>query len=162
MQRTDISRFRVNIDKSNFFEVDSFKLNDHRFCNIRSISGHIGDDFDKSALSDAIAKYLQYQNNVELINIISRELNRRNYFECYTRSDTKYCSGNSNQSDEDIKQRILNDSEVPVYTGSYYYNELQGSNNLFIPDKLKDTCNYTLNIKCNSFSSSKTSLLFLE
>lgn len=143
MYRSNISRFRINIDSSNFFEVDSFKLNEQRFCDIRSISGYIGGDFDKTILSDTIKNYLRFQNNVELINILSRELNKENYFECYIQ--------NSNQSDLEIKQRILNDSEVAWNHASLYSQDLQDNHNQFIPNKLKDVCKYTLHIKRNIF-----------
>lgn len=84
------SGYRVQIDKTNYFELDGFilRLNEKeiRIFNLRSIRGHIGIDFTRKgnkSLEKIIMDYLTRCDNVELLNILSRELNDFNWFEAY-------------------------------------------------------------------------------
>ena len=82
--------YKVQIDEVNYFELDGFilRLNgkEIRIFNLRSIRGHIGVDFtrkgDKS-LGKIVHDYLTHGDNVELLNILSREINGFNWFEAY-------------------------------------------------------------------------------
>lgn len=83
--------YKVQIDEANYFALDGFilRLNrkEIRIFNLRSIRGHIGVDFtregDKS-LGKIIMDYLTRGDNVELLNILSREINGFNWFEAYS------------------------------------------------------------------------------
>lgn len=82
--------YRVQIDKTNYFELDGFILRLHdkeiRIFNLRSIRGHIGDEFTRKGdgkLQDIIKRHLTHVDNVELLNILSREINGFNWFEAY-------------------------------------------------------------------------------
>lgn len=83
--------YKVQIDEINYFALDGFilRLNgkEIRIFNIRSIHGHIGIDFtrkgDKS-LGKIIMDYLTRGDNVELLNILSREINGFNWFDVYS------------------------------------------------------------------------------
>ena len=86
------SGYKVQIDKTNYFELDGFilRLNDKeiRIFNLRSIRGHIDCDFTRKGdvkLQDIIRNYLIHTDNVELLNIFSVELNDFNWFEIYNR-----------------------------------------------------------------------------
>ena len=84
--------YKVEIDKDNYFELNGFILrlngNEVRIFNLRSIHGHIGADFtrkgDKS-LGKIIMDYLTHGDNVELLNILSREINGYNWFDAYNK-----------------------------------------------------------------------------
>ena len=55
---------------------------------MRSIRGRIGIDFTRKGdgkLQDVIKRYLTHSDNVELLNILSREINDFNWFEAYNR-----------------------------------------------------------------------------
>ena len=55
---------------------------------MRSIRGHIGVEFTRKGdvkLQDIIKRYLTHSDNVELLNILSRETNDFNWFEAYNR-----------------------------------------------------------------------------
>lgn len=57
-----------------------------RIFNLRSICGHIGVDFTRKGdgkLLDIIKRYLTHTDNVELLNILSREINDFNWFDAY-------------------------------------------------------------------------------
>ena len=83
--------YKVQIDEVNYFALDGFTLRlngkEIRIFNLRSIRGHIGIDFtrkgDKS-LGKIVHDYLTHGDNVELLNILSRELNDFNWFEAYS------------------------------------------------------------------------------
>ena len=86
------SGYKVQIDEVNYFELDGFILrlngNEVRIFNLRSIRGRIGIDFNRKGdvkLQDIIMKYLTKTDNVELLNILSVELNDFNWFEAYNR-----------------------------------------------------------------------------
>ena len=82
--------YKVQIDEVNYFALDGFilRLNgkEIRIFNLRSIRGHIGINFtrkgDKS-LGKIIMDYLTRGDNVELLNILSREINGFNWFDAY-------------------------------------------------------------------------------
>ena len=87
--------YRVNIDSDNYFEANSLEIRPGvRIVDIRSLRGHIANDFDAKdvQLKKLIQFYLWTTDNVELINILSREYNEYNWFEAY---DESY---NSNQA----------------------------------------------------------------
>lgn len=72
--------YQVNLGKSGNFEFNGFRLNKVLFANIRSLSGKIVDvTFDKEILKKSIKNFLTSISNVELVNILSRELNKYNY-----------------------------------------------------------------------------------
>ena len=86
------SGYKVQIDEVNYFELDGFilRLNEKeiRIFNLRSIRGRIGIDFTRKGdgkLQDVMMKYLTKTDNVELLNILSVELNDFNWFEAYNR-----------------------------------------------------------------------------
>ena len=57
-----------------------------RIFNLRSIRGHIGIDFTRKGdekLNEITQHYLKKTDNVELLNILSREMNGFNWFEAY-------------------------------------------------------------------------------
>lgn len=57
-----------------------------RIFNLRSIRGHIGVEFTRKGdgkLQDIIKRYLTHSDNVELLNILSREINGFNWFDAY-------------------------------------------------------------------------------
>lgn len=81
--------YRVNIDYDNYFEVESILLQNKRIINIRSIRGRIGDEeFDgkDTHLKRLLHHYIPSPDNVELINILSREYNGWNWFDAYDKS----------------------------------------------------------------------------
>ena len=82
--------YRVQIDDNDYFELDGFILRLHdkeiRIFNLRSIRGHIGVEFTRKGdgkLQDIIKRYLTHSDNVELLNILSREINDFNWFDAY-------------------------------------------------------------------------------
>lgn len=84
-----MEKYTVQINKDNYFTVDSKIIESRgqivRVVNLRSISGVIGEKFNLSdrKLKEIIHLYLHYINNVELLNIYSRQLNGHNWFEIY-------------------------------------------------------------------------------
>ena len=81
--------YRVNIDSENYFEANSLEIRPSvRIVDIRSLRGHITIDFNAKDehLKELILRYLQNTDNVELINILSREYNEYNWFEAYDES----------------------------------------------------------------------------
>ena len=87
--------YRVNIDSENYFETNSLEIRPGvRIVDIRSLRGHVVIDFDAkdAQLKKLIQFYLWTTDNVELINVLSREYNEYNWFEAY---DDSY---NSNQA----------------------------------------------------------------
>lgn len=144
--------YRVNLGKSGHFEFNGFRINKVLFANIRSLKGQIGDvNFDKEILKKNIMDFLRVGTNVELVNILSRDLNGFNYFEIYEESaninkDLKIedvlgefdhpavagCSNsdsirsNSNNSSQDLKiEDILGKFELPVFTGTSYLVQIR-------------------------------------
>lgn len=103
-----MENYRVQIDKDNWFSVDSKIIESGeeviRIINLRSIKGYISESFDLSddQLKKIIMDYLTYSNNVELLNIYSRKFNGFNWFEIY--NDVEFL----------IKQF---ENDHPVYTG---------------------------------------------
>ena len=82
--------YKVQINKTNYFELDGFilRLRDKeiRIFNLRSIRGRIGIEFTRKGdvkLQDILRNYLIHTDNVELLNILSIELNDFNWFEAY-------------------------------------------------------------------------------
>ena len=76
--------YQVNLGKSGHFEFNGFRINKVLFANIRSLSGKIGDvEFDYGIVRDLTKYFLRIGTNVELVNILSRELNGFNYFDIY-------------------------------------------------------------------------------
>lgn len=86
---SNMEKYTVQINKDNYFTVDSKIIESRgqivRVVNLRSISGVIGEKFNLSdrKLKEIIHLYLHYINNVELLNIYSRQLNGHNWFEIY-------------------------------------------------------------------------------
>ena len=82
--------YRVNIDSESYFEVDSILLQkDKRVVNLRSVKGHIGNNFNfmhDEKLKAIVMNYQTTTDNVELLNILSREYNGWNWFEAYDES----------------------------------------------------------------------------
>ena len=90
--RVAFTGYNVQIDEVNYFTLDGFilRLNgkEIRIFNLRSIRGHIGVDFTRKGdkiLEKIIHDYLTHGDNVELLNILSREINGFNWFETYNR-----------------------------------------------------------------------------
>ena len=100
-----MQNYRVQIDKNNYFTVDSkvikFEKESIRIVNLRSIKGFIGESFDLSdpKLKDIIHKYLRFSDNVELLNIYSRKFNHYNWFEIYTNQEGSEIKSNLKDSD---------------------------------------------------------------
>lgn len=115
--------YHVQIDKNNYFDIASTVIGDNvRIVNLRSVTGHIGIDFSYS--DDAILKriamnYLAKTDNVELINVLSRNYNGWNWFDAY---DSSY---NSNR--ELTKAELLesSDSDDPRNRGSFQIVSLE-------------------------------------
>ena len=81
--------YRVNIDSNNYFEANSLEIRPGvRIVDIRSLRGHISIDFDAKDkhLKKLLDDYRRTTDNVELINILSREYNEYNWFEAYDES----------------------------------------------------------------------------
>ena len=84
MEYQDLGDYQVQLNDSSIFKFNGFRLNNELFADIRSISGKIGDiEFNKEIFKDILDHFLRYSNNIELINILSRKLNKYNYFEVY-------------------------------------------------------------------------------
>ena len=107
MEIVPLSGFTVKVGDIDHFSFDGIRINRVLFANIRSIHGEIGGvQFNKEMLSKPIMDFLTSVTNVELINILSRELNHFNYFEVY------------NHSNEELKLSAeLSKDELPVMTG---------------------------------------------
>lgn len=85
-----IKNYRINLNEDNYvifngikFENDETKI----YPNIRSVEIHINDQIytysnDKS-IKTIIKNYLRTQDDVKLINLISKRINDKNWFECY-------------------------------------------------------------------------------
>ena len=74
--------YRVSIDSENHFEVESCLIkvgeNDARIVNLRSVKGHIGIDFNflsDEKLKELVKTYQRTTDNVELLNVLSRQYN---------------------------------------------------------------------------------------
>lgn len=88
-----IKNYRINLNEDNYvifngikFENDDTKI----YPNIRSVEIHINNQNytysnDKS-IKSIIKHYLQSQDNVKLVNLISNRINDKNWFECYLES----------------------------------------------------------------------------
>ena len=92
--------YQVNLGKSGHFEFNSFRLNKVLFTNIRLLKGQI----------ENIMDFLRVGTNVELVNILSRELNGFNYF--------------------DIYEDVLGEFDHPVITGRSYLTQMKSKNGL--------------------------------
>ena len=105
--------YHVNVDSKSYFMANSFEIRPGvRIVDIRSIRGCIGGEaFDSKdeRLRKVIREYISTTDNVELINILSREYNEYNWFEAY---DESY---NSNL--EYSKERLLK-NEISEVSGN--------------------------------------------
>ena len=112
--------YQVKLGEIGYFEFEGFRLNKVLFANIRSINGKIGDvSFDKEILKKSIMDFLRVGTNVELVNILSRELNKYNYFEIYD----KIKISNTSLKLEDL----IGENELPVYTGTSYLDSIKSN-----------------------------------
>lgn len=107
--------YRVNVDSESYFEANSFEIRPGvRIVDIRSIRGCIGGErFDAKddRLKQMVMNYISTTDNVELINILSREYNGYDYFDAY---DESY-----NSNVEYSKEQLLENknSSHPAYAG---------------------------------------------
>lgn len=110
--------YRVNLGKSGHFEFNGFRINKVLFANIRSLKGQIGDvSFDKEILKKNIKNFLTSISNVELVNILSRELNGFNYFEIYEESTS---------INKDLKiEDVLGEFEVAAVAATSYLTQIR-------------------------------------
>ena len=110
--------YPVKLDKDSSFVFNGFRLNGELFGDIRSIHGRIGGfEFDKKILKKLIMDFLTFSNNVELVNILSRELNKFNYFEIYSeKSEVKNIE----------LSNVIGNFEVSVITGSRFIDSVKG------------------------------------
>ena len=154
-----MENYRVQIDKDNWFSVDSkiieFQNETVRVVNLRSINGFIGENFNLSdpKLKEIIRDYLRMINNVELLNIYSRAFNKFNWFEIYSnyKSSEKAAenelsrildSSNLNNNSENLlvesinKSNLLDESKIKV--------DMKDQKGMIIPSKLYENMNEKL------------------
>ena len=152
-----MENYRVQIDKDNYFSVDSKIIESGkevvRIVNLRSINGFIGESFDlsDSKLKELIHQYLIYSNNVELINIYSRKYNRFNWFEIYNdieflikhfeNEHVVYTTCSKSDENSELLENIKNSEK---FDSTKISSEIKGKNNLLIPNKLYENMNSNL------------------
>ena len=153
-----MENYRVQIDKDNWFSVDSriieFQNETVRIINLRSIRGFIGENFDLSSddqLKKIIHDYLTYSNNVELLNIYSRKYNGFNWFEIYNdieflikqfeNQHAVYTACSKSDQNSELLENINNSEKIDSTKIS---SEIKGKNNLLIPNKLYENMNLSL------------------
>ena len=112
--------YQVKLGEIGYFEFDGFRLNKVLFANIRSLNGKIGDvEFDYSIIRKLIMDFLRNATNIELVNILSRELNGFDYFDIYEKS-----------VNNELKiENVLGENEVPAYAGSKYLRSITSKSN---------------------------------
>ena len=150
----NMEKYTVQINKDNYFTVDSKIIESRgqivRVVNLRSINGFIGEKFDLSdrKLKEIIMHYLIYSNNVELLNIYSRKLNRFNWFEIYSNSESSekqaendhlgYPRCSKSNENIELSEYIKISNELDE---SKINPELKDSKNQLIPSKLYENIN---------------------
>lgn len=116
-----LENYAVELGKVGSFSFNGFRLNHVLFANIRSIKGKIGEnEFDKDVLKDLVRDFLRVYTNVELVNILSRELNHFDYFEIYDKS--------FNQNTELKMDDILGKDEVAATAATSYLEQIKAKN----------------------------------
>ena len=152
-----MQNYRVQIDKNNYFTVDSkviaFEKESIRIVNLRSIKGFIGESFDLSdpKLKDIIHKYLRFSDNVALLNIYSRKFNHYNWFEIYTNQE----SSEKQLENEHSRIRLCAKSNENIELSEYIKisdeidsskinSNLKDSKGELIPSKLYEVMNKNL------------------
>lgn len=89
MNFENIKDYRINLDENDYIIVDGIQFGDMNnfYPNIRSIEIHINERvytyFNDNNIKTTIKNYLQPQDNVKLINLISNRIINKNWFECY-------------------------------------------------------------------------------
>ena len=115
MEYEYLQNYPVRLNKQSGFQFNGFRLKGVLFGDIRSIHGNIGGvEFDSSILSKLLKNFLCHSVNVELVNILSRELNGFNWFEVY-----------STQVSELKMEDVMGKSEVAAAAASRYSNSIR-------------------------------------
>lgn len=132
------SGYKVQIDDNNYFELDGFILRldgkEIRIFNLRSIRGRIGIDFNRKgdkSLGKIIMDYLTHGDNVELLNILSRELNDFNWFEAY---DENFIDLDVHTKEELMGMKKSSDMIIPRSRDNTIREENIIPIEIFIPD----------------------------
>ena len=115
MKATTVENYTVRLGSNGFFKFDGMRIDRVLFPNIRSITGKIGGlSFNKEALASLIKKFLTVPTNVELVNILSRELNHFNYFEIYNQTSDLLSKDEvfSSENTQQLQSSEVNSSKV--------------------------------------------------
>ena len=84
-----VKNYRINLNENDYIIVDGIQIGDinNFYPNVRSIeifiNGQVYTYFNDDGIKNIIKYYLQSQNNIKLINLISNRINDKNWFECY-------------------------------------------------------------------------------
>ena len=122
------TNYRINLNENDYiiFNCIKFENNDSKiYPNIRSVEIHINNlaysySNDKS-IKEIIKNYLQTQDNVNLINLISKKINDKNWFECYSGESSEIML--RSQHDQ-IKPELLDKDSRFIITELYKTNTL--------------------------------------
>lgn len=133
-----IKNYRINLNKDNYIIFDCIKFeNDDTkiYPNIRSVEIYIDDQVysysnDKN-IKSIIKYYLRTQDNVELINLISKRINDKNWFECYLDESSGNVCGSTHlqikpellDEKSNIKITELYETKTLLKNGYKYENE---------------------------------------
>lgn len=152
-----MEKYTVHIDNNNWFSVDSkvieFEKQTIRLVNLRSIKGYIGETFDLSdiQLKKIIYDYLRFSNNVELLNIYSRNYNHHNWFDIYMNQETSEKQAENHHASCDACSILDQIYELSDYIqisneidDSKIKLELKDKSNHLIPSKLYENMNPSL------------------
>lgn len=133
-----VKNYRINLNESDYiifngikFENDETKI----YPNIRSVEIYINNlaysySNDKS-IKEIIKYYLRTQDNVELINLISKRINDKNWFECYSDGSSGNVCGSTHlqikpellDEKSNIKITELYETKTLLKNGYKYENE---------------------------------------
>lgn len=118
-----IKNYRINLNEDDYiifngikFENDDTKI----YPNIRSVEIYINDQvytyFNDEVIQMKIKYYLQSQDNVKLINLISNRIINKNWFECYSDESSEIML--RSQHDQ-IKPELLDEKSHFIITELY-------------------------------------------
>ena len=115
-----VRNYRINLNEDNYvifncikFENDDTKI----YPDVRSVEIYINDQiytyFNDNEIKSVIYNYLHSQDNVGLINLISKRINDKNWFECYSNESIV------GSNDAQIKPELLDEKSNIKITELY-------------------------------------------
>lgn len=122
MKFTYIIAHKIDLNQNNYIIVNGIQFGDinNFYPNIRSveiyINGQIYNYFNDESIREKIYNYLHRGENVDLINLISKRINNKIWFECYLDGSSESIVGSN---DAKIKYELLDEKSNIIIKNLY-------------------------------------------